>query len=241
MNEARITVMSLSEQLREVHRILRQVTDLRSRLARGPKQIAAAENVVKKMEEELVQAKDKYRQARIQCDDKQLQLKQREAKLADYQVKLHQAESNQVYQVLKDQIAADKQANSVLSDEILEGLEKIDQLQVAVGVATENLAKSKVESEAARKRISAQMAELETELGRVLNELQDAESKLPPDFLVDYQRIVKNRGEETLAQVDRDSCGGCFQVLPPQAVNESMKGKPVVCKSCGRYLYFPDD
>jgi predicted nucleic acid-binding Zn-ribbon protein len=134
---------TLNESLRTLHRIHRQLADLRDRLARGPRQMNAAEGAVKKCEGDLAQAKDTYRQSKMAADDKQLQLKQREARLVDLQGKLNMAQSNKEYQLLKDQIAADKQASSVLADEILEALDKLDQLQAQIKTADENLAKSK--------------------------------------------------------------------------------------------------
>ena len=53
-----------TESLRELHRIHRQLKDLRDRLDRGPKQMAAADANIKKMESELEQAKDASKKTR---------------------------------------------------------------------------------------------------------------------------------------------------------------------------------
>src|SRR6188474_3522813 len=165
---------TLTEALRTLHRIHRQHSDLKDRLSRGPRQIQVAELSVKKSETDLIQAKEAFKQFKMAADDKQLQLKHREAKLLDVQAKLNMAQSNKEYQLLKDQLAADKQANSVLADEILEALEKLDQLQAAVKTAESNLAKTKDELTKVRGRISDQQQGLETELARVRGELHAA-------------------------------------------------------------------
>src|SRR4029078_11215676 len=152
---------SLTDPLRTLHRIHRQHSDLKDRLSRGPRQIQAAELAVKKCEADLTQAKDAFKQAKMASDEKQLQLKHRESKLADLQAKLNMAQSNKEYQLLKDQMAADKQANSVLADEILESLEKLDQLQAAVKTAEAKVAKTKEELVKVRKRVSDQQQGLE--------------------------------------------------------------------------------
>ena len=127
-------------------------------------------------------------------DEKQLQLKQREAKLKDFEAKLFAAQSNKEYQLLKDQIAADKQANSVLADEILEALDKLDGLQAAIKTAESNLAKVKEESSKARQRSEAQQQGLETELARVTAELRAAEGLLDGDFKPTYERLAQFDG-----------------------------------------------
>ncbi len=115
--------------LRELHRIHRQITDLKGQLGRGPRQVRAAEALLERLETALTAAKEALTHTRVSADGKQLQLREREQRIEDLQVKLNTCNSNREYQALKEQIAADQQANSVLSDEILEALEKIDVLQ----------------------------------------------------------------------------------------------------------------
>ncbi|HIN94176.1 MAG TPA: hypothetical protein EYN03_00900 [Planctomycetes bacterium] len=61
------------------------------------------------------------------------------------------------------------------------------------------------------------------------------------DLRTDYKRIASAMGEDALAPVDDDVCGGCFQTLTPQTINELLMAKPVFCKSCGRLLYMADE
>src|SRR4051812_4066389 len=230
----------LTETLRTLHRIHRQHTDLKERLSRGPRQIQVAETSVKKTEADLAQAKDAYKQAKMSADDKQLQLKHRESKLVDLQAKLNMAQSNKEYQLLKDQMAADKQANSVLADEILESLEKLDQLSAAVKSAEANLAKTRDELTKVRKRVSDQQQGLESELARVRGELDKAEADLYGEYKDNYLRLSRSMGEDALAPVEGDCCGGCSQTLTVQMLNLLKLDKPVFCMSCGRMLYLPE-
>lgn len=227
--------------LRELHRIHRQLTDLKERLERGPKQVRAAEGNVKRSELELAQAKEAHTKTRVEADQKQLQLKGRETRISELRVKLNAANNNREYQALKEQIAADLQANSVLSDEILELLEKIDQCQAAVAAIQVNLNKSKEEFAKVKARVDEAQGGLESEFARVSAELKQAELVLPDDFKESYQRVAKVRGEGALAQVDGDCCGGCFQTITSQMYSELRMSKPIFCKSCGCLLYLPED
>lgn len=228
---------SFNESFQTLHRIHRQQADLKDRLARGPKQIRVIEGTVKNCESEVTQAKEAYKLARLASDDKQLQLKSREARLLDLQVKLNTANSNKEYQLLKDQMAADEQANSVLADEILEALERLDVLQANIKSAEANLAKAKDEIAKVRKRIDDQQQGLEAELARVSAELQTEEDKLDGDFKPSYLRLAKALGEDCLAPVEGEYCGSCSQLLPPQTLNLVGLDRPTFCKSCGRLLY----
>jgi predicted nucleic acid-binding Zn-ribbon protein len=37
--------------------------------------------------------------------------------------------------------------------------------------------------------------------------------------------------------LDGESCGGCYQMLSPQTVDQTHLGKAIFCPSCGRLLY----
>lgn len=227
--------------LQELHRIHRQRTDLRERLERGPKQVRAAEANVQRLEEAHAEAKESYTKTRMASDDKQLQLKQREAHIADLQKKLNTCSTNKEYQLLVEQIAADKQANSVLEDEILETLDKVEGLQASVGEAEATLKKAQEEAGKTKARVADEQAGLESELARVNGLLVESEKALPADFKTDYDRVAKARGENALAQVEDDCCSGCYNILSPQTMNLLYLSKPVFCKTCGALLYLPED
>lgn len=228
------------EALRELHRIHRQLADLRERLEAGPKQVRASEAHIKKCEGELQQAKDHLQKARLAADEKQLQLRQREDRVKDLKIKLNACSSNREYQAFKEQIAADEQANSVLTDEILELYEKQDELKVKVATAEDHLKKGKEESERTRARVQEQQQSLESEVSRVSAELTREEERLPVDMRADYYRLTKARGDKAMAPVDGDCCGGCYQMLTAQNMNELYMLKPLSCKNCGCLLYLPE-
>src|ERR1700684_62266 len=93
--------------LRELHRIHRQLSDLRERKERGPKTIRAREANLSRLAEELARLQADHKAARMRSDQKQLLLKTGEEKILGLKVKLNAAASNREYQALKDQIAAD--------------------------------------------------------------------------------------------------------------------------------------
>lgn len=231
---------TLPDTLRLLHRIHRQLSDLRSRLDRGPRQIKAAEAAVVQLQAAADQARQAAQKARILADEKQLQLKSREDRVGTLKVRLNEASSNKEYQTLKEQIAADEQANLVQQDEILEALERLDELQAAVQTANEKLTQAKQDALKSRARIEAEQAPLEAELTRVNNELKEAEEGLPVELRDQYQRMVKSRGEDALAQVDGEVCGVCFQTLTAQMINELYLSRTLFCKSCGALLYLPE-
>jgi hypothetical protein len=65
-----------------------------------------------------------------------------------------------------------------------------------------------------------------------------AKEKVDARVLVAYERIrASYRNGLSVVPVIRDSCGGCFNVIPPQRQSEIRQHKKIiVCEHCGRIL-----
>lgn len=229
-----------AESLRVLHRIHKQLADLRERAERGPRQIKAREANLTKLNDELTKIQTEAKAAKVRSDQKQLLLKSGEDKIVNLEAKLNAAQSNREYQALKDQIAADKMANSVLADEILEALEKIDEYKLVLGEAQSRINSAKEELTKAQNLVREQNQSLESDIKRLEGELGTAERSLPDDFREVYVRIVRSRGADAMAEVEAGVCTGCSVSLTPNMSAEVSMGRAVTCKSCGRLIYLPE-
>ena len=230
-----------TDTLRELHRIHRQLSDLRERHAQGPKRIRNREANVERLRTELDRVQEESKTAKMASDQKELQLKTGEGKIEDLKGKLNACKSNREYQALREQIAADEMANSVLSDEILECLEKVDQFRPRIDEAESNLAKGEQELSKVREALPVEQSRIETDLARLESDLVEAENALPSDVSADYNRMIQSKGSDGMAAVEGEICGGCYQSITPNDYNSLVLGKIVFCGTCGRLLYLPED
>ena len=227
--------------LRTLHRIHRQRNDLKNQLERGPRQVKAGQAMVDKAQAGLDAATETLKKAKVASDEKQLQLSSREARIEELKAKLNTAGSNREFSTLKEQIAADQQANSVLSDEILEGLEQLDQLAVELKDAEVEHKKQLSEQQQRIAHVDAKQTDLQSELERVEAELVETEKQIPGAVKADYKRLTDSKGEEALAPIDDESCGGCYQTLTTQFVDMLRLSKLVRCPNCNAFLYLAED
>lgn len=234
-------MMPSAQLLRTLHRLLKQQTDLKDRLARGPRQIKAREANLEKAKAELLALQERKKQTRMALDHKQLNLKTGEAKVADLQVKHNMASNQREYQSLSEQIEAVKMANSVLSDEIIEAMEKLDAFEGELATAQQAVVAAEAELVRVRTEVGQSRGELEAELARVNGELAQAENELPEDSRTEFRRVVSTRFETALAVVEAEACTGCYQQLTTNMMSELAMGRSLVCRNCGSYLYLPED
>jgi predicted nucleic acid-binding Zn-ribbon protein len=188
----------------------------------------------------LTKTKAEAKALRMAADQKQLQLKSIEDKIKDLQNKLNAATSNREYQALRDQIAADQMAKSVLEDEILEALDKTDQFQKNITEADTALVAAKQKSQQIHAEVAEQEPLLAADVARLEAELRQTEAELPGEIRELYQRVVRGKGEDALAMVEDQYCGGCNQQIPLNMFGQVKLGQPVFCKTCGRLLYLPE-
>ena len=227
--------------LRTLHRIHRQLADLRERLDRGPKQIRACEAHIQYQEQQCADVHAEVKAVHVATDAKQLQQKAAETKIKDLDGKLMSAASNREYQILKDQIAAERMTNSVLDDEILEGWEKLERMQRESAKADGDLGKAREKAEKTHAEVERQQPLIEDDIRRLEAELSDCEGSMPADVRTLYERGVRQRGEDALAAVENQYCSGCHQHVPLNVCAEIMLDHPMFCKSCGRLLYMSED
>lgn len=154
----------------------------------------------------------------------------------------------------------EKQQNNVKNSREFEAINKEIELQELEIKACDKKIKDanveKAEHESAKDSIRNIISEKEevlslkqTELKKIIEETEKEEVELlkkrakaeldvEPRLLVAYNKIrTSYRNGLAVVAVERDSCGGCFNVIPPQRQSEiRLRKKMIVCEHCGRIM-----
>jgi predicted nucleic acid-binding Zn-ribbon protein len=82
------------------------------------------------------------------------------------------------------------------------------------------------------------VSETQKDEDALLKKSDDAKSKIDDRLVFAYNRLRENaKNGLAVVPVDRDSCGGCFNKIPPQRqLDIQSKKKVLVCEHCGRIL-----
>ena len=226
--------------LKEIHDLRLRLQDVTDELERGPRQIAARQQLLEKKKAEVDVRRTKLKHLKVAADQKNLQLKSNEAKIHDLQGKLNAAANNREFDAFRTQIAADKMANSVLEDEILEALEGCDAEQREIKELEQ--AAANVEAELAKFTANVKQREpdLKTQKAAMEAQVGDIEKVLPPEVIPQYRRLVQSYGARALSPVRGTACGECFVGQRQQTIVELRAGKFIFC-TCGRLMYLAED
>jgi uncharacterized protein len=225
--------------LKRLHELHLRLQELQHQLEHGPRQVRARQQILTKKQAEIDALKAELKQARMVADQKNLQLKTNENKIADLRAKLNQAQSNREFDIIRSQIDADTMANSVLEDEILEVLEKVDQIQQKMGKGEAEAAQAAAEVRRYADEVESTAPKLRAQATEIDASLREAEKILPGQTVEMYRRLVQAHGAGALATVEGNACTACNEILSPNSLVELNTGKFIFCRSCGRLLYRP--
>lgn len=116
-----------------------------------------------------------------------------------------------------------------------EQIEQKDDLHTQTSGQVDN---KKEELEEKKKELEVIIAETEKEEARFNKEIARASGNIAERYLNGYRKIRKNmRNGLAVVAVDRDACGGCFSIIPPQVrIELKQRTRMAHCENCGRIL-----
>lgn len=228
---------SVTESLKILHEIHLQLEGIREELAKGPRVIQARQRRIEQKEQELRDAQEQLKQARLAADRKSLDLKTLEKKLEDLKGKLNTASSNREFDIIRGQLQADEMAKSVLEDETLELFEKVDEISATFPDLTREIQQGQDELKQYTTEFDSQAVDLRNKAAQLEHDLAAAEKTLPSEPAEKYRRLVQSRGARALAVVVNSACSNCFVQITSQQKIQIKTGTIVFCSNCGSMLY----
>ena len=231
-----------ADALRELHALHERAKQIRDRLAAGPKSLAIRQGVLAKKQVELDAIKKSIRDATVQSDKKEVQLKGMQAKSDELRVKLNAIKKQVEYDAIRNQLANDNLAQSKLSEEILESRIKIEEEVAAQATSDAEFKKLSTEFATLKADIESKAAEQTAQLAKMEQAVKEAEQFIPEESKEQYLRNVKQRGSDAMAAIENSACSGCFVTITSQMMNELINGHRMsFCNTCGRILYLSEE
>jgi uncharacterized protein len=222
----------------ELQKIDNQFRDLEVSKGTLPQELERLE----KEERELTAARESHNHRVTELN---LDLKKRETrdvelkeKVRLLQERLFATQTNQEYEAVTREIDWHQDAIGDNDKVMQDGLEELDAVTNSLTEGTER------ESERSKllERMRAQYEEHNVSTAGIAKELdvkrEALVEKIPKPLMGHYERIRKAKDGRSVVSIYRGtSCGGCFQTLPPQKINQVRHMSDLVlCEICGRVI-----
>lgn len=197
------------------------------------------------LEDEVAGLETRIEKIRVELDDledaivtRKNMIVEAQGAIKKYETQLNEVKNNREYDAITKEI-------EIQGLEIQVCEKKIREHEFEIRNRTESYDKAHAELEERKKDLGAKQEELnnitsetQKDEDEFLHKAQQAEERIEERLLIAYKRL-RNNAKNGLAVVtiDRDSCSGCHNQIPPQRqLDIRQRKKIIVCEHCGRVL-----
>ena len=159
-----------------------------------------------------------------------------------YEKQQKNVRNNREYDSLTKEIEFQKLEIQLCEKKVVEYNATIESKGEVIANAKTELKERKDDLKHKKKELDEIVSETEKEEKKLRKKSSSAQKVIEERLLVGYKRIRENaRNGLAVVSVERSSCGGCFNKIPPQRqLDIRLHKKIIVCEHCGRILVDPE-
>ena len=222
-------------ELQNIHTKIDKIRQVRGEL---PMEVADLEDEVAGLETRIQKIKAELDDTEDAIVNRKNMIKDSQALIKKYEKQLEDVKNNREYDALTKEVEIQNLEIQVCEKKIKEhGFEIASKTEI-YDQALANIDSRKVDLEIKKGELATITAETEKEEQALTKKADKAETQIEERLLTAYNRLRKNAVNGlAVVTIDRDSCSGCFNQIPPQRqLDIRQRKKVIVCEHCGRIL-----
>lgn len=238
VSKGEITVAEKLVELYRLQHIDSQIDKIRTQRGELPLEVQDLEDEVAGLETRMKKLQDELGEMEGQVSDRQNLIKEAKAQIKKYEGQQSKVRNNREYDSLTKEIEFQNLEIQLAEKRIKEAKASIDGKKQVVEDSSTLYEERKKDLDVKKKELDGIIAETEKEEKDLVKQSQTATKLIEERLLSAYNRIRTNaRNGLSVVPVERGSCGGCFNSIPPQRqLDISSHKKIIVCEHCGRIL-----
>ncbi len=222
-------------ELQTVHTKVDKIRQIRGEL---PMEVADLEDDVAGLETRIQKIKGELDDLEDDIVTRKNLIRDAQANIKKYEAQLNEVKNNREYDAISKEIEIQGLDIQVSEKKIREfGFEIVTKTQV-YEKALADLEARKGDLDVKKEELGTITSETEKEENELISQADKAKENIEERLLFAYNRL-RNNAKNGLAVVtiQRDSCSGCFNQIPPQRQSDiRQRKKIIVCEHCGRIL-----
>jgi len=237
-----LSEQKILEKLIVLQKFDQKIYDLEQKYQNIPKSIESIKVKIEKFSKGVEQLEKSILEKEAHLNNIKLDYQSSQEKIEQYEKQLMNVNTNKEYDAFLSEI---EMGHSRLAQ-----LEKEEQdMKIEIEAEKEDLEKAQGQKEKYIEEYDPVLQELEQKYQIVENEYVEKQedrktniTEIPKHVYKRYEKIRKaTKGQAVVSILRNSACGGCFQTLPKQKVNEIMRNKHLIsCEYCGRILYWDE-
>lgn len=171
-------------------------------------------------------------------NDKKEVITDSQSLIKKYEEQQMNVRNNREYDSLTKEIEFQNLEIQLAEKRIGEYAQQLEGINTNIEGAKTKLLKKQSDLDIKKSELDDIIKETQVEEETLIAKVEGIENAIDPRLLTAYKRIRGNvRNGLSVAPIERDACGGCFNKIPPQHQMEiKMHKKIIVCEYCGRIL-----
>jgi predicted nucleic acid-binding Zn-ribbon protein len=232
------TVEQKLQALYELQSIHTQIDKIRQIRGELPVEVADLEDDVAGLETRIQKIKTELDDLEDAIVTRKNTIKEAGAAIKKYEAQLNEVKNNREYEAISKEV-------EIQGLDIQVSEKKIKEFGFDIVTKTEVYEKALADLEGRKKDLEIKQAELSVITSETQKEEEDlsnkaakAETQIEERLLFAYHRLRGNaKNGLAVVTIQRDSCSGCFNQIPPQRQSDIRQHKKIiVCEHCGRIL-----
>ena len=165
-------------------------------------------------------------------------IKDSEGLIEKYEKQLENVKNNREFEALTKEIELQKLEIQLSQKKIGEAEKNVDAKKEVYDTAVAALKERQNDLDIKKVELDKIIEKTEKEERSLKKKSETAKKKIEERLLKSYNRIRSNyKNGLAVVNIERDSCGGCFNRIPPQIQLEiDLRRKIIACEHCGRVL-----
>ena len=233
--------VSVADKLNALYQLQKIDSEIdRIRTIRGelPLEVQDLEDELQGLETRLIKLQDEIKELEQDATDRKNAIKDSELAIAKYKEQQNNVRNNREYESLEKEIEFQDLEIKLNDKRIKESKFTITNKKELLEEATTKFELRKGDLASKKAELDEIIAETQKEEEALITKSEKAKGAVEERLVVAYTRLRGNaKNGLAVVPVDRDSCGGCFNKIPPQRqLDIQTKRKIIVCEHCGRIL-----
>mgnify|MGYP000206352687 CR=1 FL=1 len=244
MAKKKIADQTIEEKLNgllELQQIDSSIDKIRINRGELPLEVQDLEDEVAGLDTRLTKLVDELKELETSISDRKNMIKDAKASIKKYIEQQKNVRNNREFDSISKEIEFQGLEIELAEKKINESKAKISHKEEIIETSREKLEERTADLELKKKELADISAETEKEEEKLTKKSDRARKSIEERLIVAYDRL-RNNSKNGLAvvSVERDSCGGCFNKIPPQRqLDIQARKKLIVCEHCGRILVEP--
>lgn len=232
------TVEQKLKSIYELQMIHTKVDKIRTIRGELPMEVRDLEDEVEGLETRISKLKEELDELHNTIATRKTNIKEALAQVKKYESQLENVKNNREYEALTKEIEIQGLDIQVSEKKIKEAGYEIKLKEDIMESSLNHIEERKKDLTVKKEELEGIIAETQKEEEALLEKAGIAEQKIEDRLLGAYTKLRSNvKNGLAVVTIERDSCSGCFNKIPPQRQADiRQRKKIIVCEHCGRIL-----